>query len=170
MQLREQIAKLDQVAAKLKEEDDEIFSKIVSSIQEKDGDRAKVLASELSVMVKMGVMLTEAKLALEQLTLRLNTVTDMGDVAEAAAPSLNVIKNLTPGLASIVPESQSEMGKISELLSGALTETGQTSTDQPSFETSDDATDSIIEEAAIVQQPKFPNVPESSHEMEAETA
>jgi division protein CdvB (Snf7/Vps24/ESCRT-III family) len=167
-QLRLQIAKLDQVAAKLREEDDEIFSRIVSSIREKDNDRAKVLASELSVMLKMGGMLTEARLTLEQLTLRLSTVTDMGDLADAATPSLEAIRAVGPSLASLVPDSEHEMGEISELLSGALA--GQIGTNQPAFETSNDAAESVVQAATIQQATKFPEVPESSDELEAETA
>lgn len=172
VQLQVQIAKLEQVAAKLKEQDDEVFSKIVSSIQEKDGDRAKVLAGELSLMLKMGGMLTEAKLALEQLTLRLSTVTNMGELTDAATPSLKVIRAVGPNLAKLVPDSEREIGDISDLISGALAEAGQISPDQPKFETSSEEAESIVENATAIQQStvKFPDVPESTHDLEAETA
>ena len=106
--------------AKLKDEDDEVFSKIVSSLQENDGDRAKALANELSLMMKMGGLLTEAKLVLEQLNLRLSTVTDLRDLADATTPSLKAINNIMPDLAAIAPDSKLAVENISELIEGAI--------------------------------------------------
>ena len=73
-----QVVKLDQATAKLKEKDASIFSKIVSSMQRNDSIRASMLANELSEVRKMSNIVTQAKLALEQLNLRLNTIQDSG--------------------------------------------------------------------------------------------
>ena len=174
LQLRIQVAKLDQAAAKLKEQDDALFSKIVSSIQKGDSDRARAFASELSLMVNMGSMLTEAKLALEQLVLRLGTVTDLGDLAEAATPSLSAIRQVGPGLARLVPESEREIGNISDLLSSAFAEAGQISHEQPpaTFETPNESAERVIEEAAKIaaehHRKTHCEMPESSDNLEAE--
>ena len=173
LQLQIQVAKLEQAAAKLKEQDDALFSKIVSSIQKHDSDRARAFASELSLMVNMGSMLTEAKLALEQLVLRLSTVTDLGDLAAAATPSLNAIRQVSPGLSRLVPESEREIGNISDLLSSAFAEAGQIRHEQPpaTFETPNDSAERVIEEAKIVEEHQRKTnceIPESSDNLEAE--
>ena len=91
-----------------------------------------MLANELSEIRKMGLVLTQAKLALEQLVLRLSTVTELGDLAVTLAPALNVIRGVRPGLVSLVPDAEREIGEISGLLSGILLEAGQIGPNQPS--------------------------------------
>ena len=124
-QIQAQVAKLDQASSKLRERDSVIFSRVVSSIQRNDNTRANMLANELSEIRKMGLVLTQTKLALEQLVLRLSTVTELGDLAVTLTPALNVIKGVRPGLVSLVPDAEREIGEISGLLSGILVEAGQ---------------------------------------------
>ena len=83
-----------------------------------------MLANELSEIRKMGLVLTQAKLAMEQLVLRLSTVTELGDLAVTLTPALNVIKGVRPGLVSLVPDAEREIGEVSGLLSGILVEAG----------------------------------------------
>lgn len=173
LQLQIQVAKLEQAAAKLKEQDDALFLKIVCSIQKHDSDRARAFASELSLMVNMGSMLTQAKLALEQLVLRLSTVTDLGDLAEATTPSLSAIRQVSPGLARLVPESEREIGNISDLLSSAFAEAEKISHELPltTSESPNESAEKVIEEAKIVtehQRKTNCEIPESSDNLEAE--
>src|SRR3712207_7169581 len=55
-------------------------SRVVLAMQSHDSSHAKVLSGELSQIRKMNKMVTSAKLALEQIQLRLNTMTELGDV------------------------------------------------------------------------------------------
>jgi division protein CdvB (Snf7/Vps24/ESCRT-III family) len=175
-QIQIQVVKLEQAAAKLKEKDANIFSKVVSSMQKNDSTRASMLANELSEVRKMSNVVTQAKLALEQLNLRLNTVQDLGDIANTLAPAISVIKGVQPGLINLVPDAEREIGEISSLLSGILVDAGQIDGSQLSFETNSEEAEKVIEEAsAIVEERmrnKFPDVPEEveSDHMEAETA
>jgi division protein CdvB (Snf7/Vps24/ESCRT-III family) len=175
-QIQIQVVKLDQATAKLKEKDASIFSKIVSSMQRNDSIRASMLANELSEVRKMSNIVTQAKLALEQLNLRLNTIQDLGDLANTLSPAINVIKGVQPGLINLVPDAEREIGEISTLLSGILVDAGQIDGGQLSFEPNSDEAEKVIEEAsAIVEErmkTKFPDVPEvdESENMEAETA
>src|SRR5208283_4019605 len=91
-QIQVQVAKLDGTCAKLRERDASIFNKIVASIQKHDSQHATVYANELSEIRKMSKMVTQAKLALEQITLRLNTVTELGDIVVTLTPAMAVIR------------------------------------------------------------------------------
>ena len=173
-QIQIQVAKLDQATSKLKEKDASIFSKIVSSMQRNDTTRASMLANELSEVRKMSNVVTQAKLALEQLNLRLNTIQDLGDIASTLTPAISVIKGVQPGLINLVPDAEREIGEISSLLSGILVDAGQIDGGQLSFEPNSDEAEKVIEEAsAIVEErmrTKFPDVPEDeTANMEAET-
>src|SRR5271166_3949615 len=79
-QIQVQVAKLDGTCAKLRDRDASIFNKVVLSIQKHDSQHASVYANELTEVRKMSRMVTQAKLALEQIVLRLNTVTDLGEI------------------------------------------------------------------------------------------
>ena len=72
----------------------------------------KFLSNELSQIRKMNKMITSAKLALEQIQLRLNTITELGDVIVTLSPAMSVIKNLQGGLTSMMPEAGQSFGKI----------------------------------------------------------
>ena len=64
-----QIARLDQTTGKLKERDASIFSRVIVSVQNNENLRANMLANELVEIRKMSGIVTQAKLALEQLVL-----------------------------------------------------------------------------------------------------
>ncbi len=173
-QIQIQVVKLEQATVKLRDKDASIFSKIVASMQRNDTTRASMLANELSEVRKMNNILTNAKLALEQLNLRLNTVQELGDIANTLTPAINAIKGVQPGLLNLVPDAEQEIGEISSLLSGILMDAGQIDTSGISFEPNSGEAEKVIEEAsAIVEERmrnKFPDVPEDEAEhMEAET-
>lgn len=163
-QLQVQIAKLEQVSLKLKEKDAAIFSKVVISIQRNDNTRANMLASELSEIRKMGLVVTQAKLAMEQMVLRLSTVTELGELAVTLAPAVNAIRGVRPGLVNLVPEAEQEIGEISGVLSGILVESGQVSPNQVNFEVSNEDAERVLEEAGVIARnnisSKFPDIPE----------
>src|SRR5713101_2017731 len=73
--LQMQISKLDSITSRIQEKDQLIFRRVVLAMQTHDGQHAKVLSGELSQIRKMNKMVTSAKLALEQIQLRLNTIT-----------------------------------------------------------------------------------------------
>ena len=171
-QIQVQVGRVDQAQTRLKERDGIIFSKEVKAIQKKDTERANMLANELSEIRRMGVVLTQAKLALEQLVLRLNTVTDLGDFTATLAPAMNIIRDVKPGLVNLIPEAEREIGEISTLLSGILIESGQITPSQTSFEVSNVEAERVLEEASLIarnnMKDNFPDVPETE-QLQAET-
>jgi division protein CdvB (Snf7/Vps24/ESCRT-III family) len=177
-QIQIQVVKLEQASVKLKEKDASIFSKIVSSMQRNDTTRAGMLANELLEVRKMNNVVTQSKLALEQLNLRLNTIQELGDIASTLTPAINIIKGVQPGLVNLVPDAEREIGEISSLLSGILVDAGKIDGGQLSFEPNSEEAEKVIEEAsAIVEErmrEKFPEVPEDSSDesqsMEEEAA
>ena len=94
-------------------------------MQSHDSSHAKVLSGELSQIRKMNKMVTSAKLALEQIQLRLNTMTETGDVVVTLSPAMSVIKGLQSGLSGMMLEADQSFGQISELLGNIMTDSGQ---------------------------------------------
>jgi division protein CdvB (Snf7/Vps24/ESCRT-III family) len=161
-----QIAKLESASAKLKERDTGIFGKVVGSLQKHDTQHASVFATELAEIRRMNTMVTSAKLALEQIVLRLNTVQELGDVVVTLTPAMGVIRNVKAGLTSVMPEAEHEIGEISGLLSGILVDAGQVGGYTLNFEAANEDAEKIMMEAAAVAEQRmrdrFPDLPTPS--------
>src|SRR5690349_8336449 len=169
--LQMQVSKLERISAKLHEKDKVIFNRVVQSIQTHDSYYAKVLSNELSQVRKMSKMVDSAKLAFEQIQLRLNTVTELGDVVVTLSPAMSVIKGIQGGLSSMMPQADQSFGQISDLLGNIMTGTGQaissstvakdigvTSLDEEAMKIIEDAT-ATVEEST---RSKFPDLPSSN--------
>src|SRR6187551_178829 len=162
--LHSQIAKLESMAAKMDEKDQIIFKRIITAMQNHDSQYAKILSNELSQIRKMNKMITSAKLALEQIQLRLNTITELGDVVVTLSPAMSVIKNIQGGLNSMIPEADQSLSQISDLMGGILSDSAQIPKHEvDSGRPLSEETTSIIEEATtLVEQSmkeKFPDLP-----------
>ncbi|HEY6756116.1 MAG TPA: Snf7 family protein [Nitrososphaera sp.] len=162
--LHMQIARLDAIASRMQEKDKLIFKRVVLAMQSHDSSHAKVLSGELSQIRKMNKMVTSAKLALEQIQLRLNTMTELGDVVVTLSPAMSVIKGLQSGLSGMMPEADQSFGQISELLGNIMTDSGQIPNSEiANFNTINEDTSQIMEEASAVvemnMKNKFPDLP-----------
>jgi division protein CdvB (Snf7/Vps24/ESCRT-III family) len=149
------------------EKDHLIFKRIVYAMQNHDSQYAKVLSNELSQIRKMNKMVNSAKLAMEQIQLRLNTITELGDVVVTLSPAMSVIKGIQGGLSSMMPEADQSFGQISDLLSSIMNDSSQI----PNTEISGTGMISedsmkILEEASMVveqsMKDKFPDLPSQS--------
>jgi len=161
--LQLQVSRLESITQKLKEKDQAIFKKIVGAIQQHDTQYSAVLSNELAQIRKMGKMVSHAKLALEQIQIRLSTITELGDVVVTLSPAMAVVKNVRAGLAGMMPEVDNEMGEISQLLGGILVDAGQVGGYTINFDSANEEATKILEEAASVAEnrmkDKFPDLP-----------
>lgn len=164
--LQMQISKLDSISSKMDEKDHLIFKRVVHAMQNHDSQYAKILSNELSQIRKMNKMISSAKLALEQIQLRLNTITELGDVVITLSPAMSVIKGIQGGLSSMMPEADQSFGQISDLLGSIMADSGQIPTAEITGSTAlnEDSMKIIEEASAIVEQnmkDKFPDLPTS---------
>ncbi len=158
-----QIAKLEAVSSKLKDRDSKIFNKVVGSITKHDMAHASIYANELAELRKMHKIVTQAKLALEQIVLRLNTVQELGDIVVTLTPAMSVIKSVKSGLTSILPEAEREISEISGLLGSVLVDAGQIGGYTINFEAANEDAEKILNEASAIAEQrmkeKFPDLP-----------
>ena len=160
--LQLQIIKLDEIGIKIKQKHDYIFNKIVSAQKSNNHMHAKVYATELIEIRKMHNMVNGAKLSLEQIQLRLNTVSELGDIVVTLSPCMSVIKGLGASLSGIMPEATSSMQNLSQILGDVLTGSSMdaTSTTVSTYNPSAD-TLAILEEAqAVIEGHARANIPE----------
>jgi division protein CdvB (Snf7/Vps24/ESCRT-III family) len=162
--LQMQIAKLDSISIKTEEKDQLVFKRVNQAVQNHESQYAKVLSGELAQIRKMNKMVNSAKLALEQIQLRLNTITELGDVVVTLSPAMSVIKGIQSGLSSMMPEADHSLSQISDMLGGILTDSAQIPAAElnNSKVMTEDSLKIIEEATAIVEQSmkeKFPDLP-----------
>ncbi len=164
--LQSQISKLDGINEKLQKKHDMIFEKIVNAQRNNKTGYAQAYAGELTQVRKMKNMVGGAKLSMEQVKLRLDTVSELGDVVVTLSPCMAIIKGLSPSLNGIMPEANASMQDLSQILgdvmSGSSVGVGDSMSMAP--ETNAD-TLAILEEAhsVIAGQTKssIPDIPDS---------
>jgi len=162
-QIRLLISQLDSTVNRIKQRDSTIFKNVVSSLAKHDMQHAAVYANELAEVRKMGKMVTQAQLAMEQISLRLGTITDLGEIASTLAPAVSVIKNMKEGLRMALPEADKEIGEISGLLSSVLVDASTTGGFSLNFDAANEDAQKVLEEASIVAEQRmkesFPEIP-----------
>ena len=157
-----QIMKLGNISAKLQKKHDHIFEKIVNAQKSNNHAYAKAYAIELQEIRKMNNMVSNAKLSMEQINIRLNTVSELGDVIVTLSPCMSVIKGLGVSLGGIMPQANSSMQDLSKILGDVLSGStiGQQDTTLLTREGSAD-TVAILEEAqAVIEGQTKENIPD----------
>jgi len=157
-----QIMKLGSITEKLQKKHDHVFEKIVSAQKSNNHAYAKAYAIELQEIRKMNNMVSNAKLSMEQINIRLNTVSELGDVIVTLSPCMSVIKGLGVSLGGIMPQANSSMQDLSKILGDVLSSSsvGQQDTAITTREGSAD-TVAILEEAqAVIEGQTKENIPD----------
>lgn len=162
--LQLQIGKLDNMLSKLKQRDEQLFQRVVAATQQHDTPTSKVLSNELAEIRKVSRILGNARIALEQIELRLTTFHNLGDTVVTIMPTIGLMKSLKSSLIKFMPGADQELSRMTEMLSGLMTETFQGS--DASFgvdETTNSESEKILQEAAAVAEAsineKFPSMP-----------
>lgn len=148
--LQLQISKLDSISRKLKEKDDYIFKKVVEAVKNHNKPYSQAYATELHEIRKMTNMVVGAKLAMEQIQLRLNTISELGDVVVTLSPCMSIIKGLGSGLSGLMPEANSSMQDLSNILGDIMAGASMSGENTFTVDTTNADTNQILEEAHAV--------------------
>ena len=115
-----QITKLEGINEKLQKKHDMIFEKIVNAQRNNKTGYAQAYAGELAQVRKMKNMVSGAKLSMEQIKLRLSTVSELGDVVITLSPCMAIIRGLAPSLKGIMPDANASMQDLSQILGDVM--------------------------------------------------
>jgi division protein CdvB (Snf7/Vps24/ESCRT-III family) len=158
-----QIHRLDQAADRFTKKDQALFNKIVAAYETHDAAHANIYANELAEVRKMEKLVMNAKLALDQVQLRLRTVTEFGDIVATLGPVIGVLRSVSVGLVGVIPEAENELGDIGNMLSGLMFDVGQSTGLSLNFNSVNEDAAKILTEAATVAEQKisanFPDLP-----------
>jgi division protein CdvB (Snf7/Vps24/ESCRT-III family) len=161
VQLTKTVSSLDYKVKTLDEKDAKLFNRIVMAKKSHDITTGKVLANELVELRKNKKILTTLKVSLEQVNLRLSTVSDLGDAMSSLGPIMATMNALKPALGKIMPEVSREFESLFGILNDSISSSfeGSFGSDMVSNE----ETENILKEAAAVAGTrvgdKFPSIP-----------
>lgn len=159
-----QVSRLEELHGLLKSNDEELFRKLVASVKENNAQYSTVLSSDLAKARQVSRVVFLSRVALDKLVAKLSSASDFGDLVIVLSPAMAVVKNLRSSLTPHVPEMESELGIISELLSGILVDAGQVGGYTINFETANEEAVRLIDEASLAVEQKmkeeFPGIPD----------
>ena len=118
--LEYQISRLDQVHNKLKQNHDHLFKKIVEAKKIHNESRARTYAIELQEIKKIKNKIAGAKLSMEQIKLRLGTVSELGDIVVTLSPCMSLIKGLAPSISGLFPQINTTMQDLPNMFEDIL--------------------------------------------------
>lgn len=158
-----QINKLDQANERFTQKDKALFAKLVAAYTNHDQAHANIYATELAEIRKMSRLIMNARLALDQVSLRIKTVSELGDVCAMLGPCIGVLRSVSAGIGGVLPEAEGELGDIGNMLSGMMFEAGTSSGMSLNFENVNEDASKILAEAATVAEQRvsanFPDLP-----------
>lgn len=164
-----QITKLDGIHGKLQKKHDFVFEKIVAAQRSNNQTYAKAYAIELNQIRKMRNMIGGAKLAMEQIQIRLNTVSELGDVVVTLSPAMSIIKGLGASLGGIMPEANAYMEDLSSMLGDVMKGSTVGSHSLSITDNTSSETYAILEEAHnIIEGQAKASIPEVPTELKEE--
>ncbi len=168
-----QIARLDTIQKKLYEKDRALFAKVIQALQERDMQYASILSNELVHVRKVSRMISHVKLALEQIQLRLSTISDLGDIVVTLSPAMSIVKGIRQDVSKIMPEFDGKMQEMYDVFSSIMIDTTQVNTNSVLLANNALSSDAqaILEEATSVVEDsiraRLPDLPQQgSFEME----
>jgi len=167
--LQTQISRLDNMISSLDSRDGKIFGKIVTATQQHNDHDAKAFSKELAEVRKVRRVLGNARMAIEQIELRLTTFHDLGDTVVTVMPTIGLMKNMKSSLAKFMPGADQELNNMAEMLGGLMTETFHSTDASFGGDTvmNSDAEKILQEASAVAEQQsgdKFPSIPDQISE------
>ena len=153
--IQNQLFKLDILINKLSDKDKKLVNRITARIQKHDDKHAIILANELVEIRKMMKVVTQAKCALEAITMRIETVTELGDIVATLAPAVSAVKSVQKGVIGVVPTAQDKFTEISGMLSDILVDAGQSGQTTLDFKIANEDAEKIIADASVQAETKL---------------
>ena len=163
-----QILRLEQTHNKLKQNYDHVFKKIVDAKLTRNESRARSYAVELQEIRKIQNKIAGAKLVMEQMKLRLSTVSELGDIVVTLSPCMSLIKGLAPSISGLFPQINASMQDLPNMLQDLLTDSSLSAEPIiPSYQRNVD-TEAILQDAQNVLEGRIrttmPEPPTASSE------
>jgi hypothetical protein len=147
-----QIVKWNHILQDLKLIDDKLLKKRIVSINENNSQYSTVLSMDIAHSRRIIRTLLLSKIAFEMLKNKLLGISNFEDIVIVLAPAMAVVKNIRVCLIPSLPESDNELGIISELLGCILIDAGQVGASTINFEIANEEAVHLLNEASLAAE------------------
>ncbi|MEM3946756.1 MAG: cell division protein CdvB [Metallosphaera sp.] len=155
IKLKDQQDKLDEAMRKLEERDKDLFDKAVRSQANGEHARATIYAQEISDIRKIMKIVYTARLAIEKVRIKLETIHDLQGISLVLGPIGRTLENLKEQIRGIAPEVAISLDSIISSVNSIAVETGTTVTDRSVVPTIDDEARKILDDARKTAESKI---------------
>jgi division protein CdvB (Snf7/Vps24/ESCRT-III family) len=153
---------LEGAIQRFKNRDAAIFQSVVKAMANRDTARANIYANELGEIRKVEKMLIQESLALESVSMRLRTVSEVGDLVTILGPAASVLNTVRSGMSGILPQASQELESLGSLLGDICTQTSQSSDTPVMIGAANEDALAILQEAEVAAEQRirdqFPEV------------
>lgn len=156
--------KLETTLEKLKGKEKSLFNQIVANVQKHDMPQGKMLSNELAQVKKTTKMVSQFKVALEQVQFRLESTSDIGDVMSAVGPAMGALARVKSGMSDIMPDIRTELGEVNGVFGDIVMNAGKIGDTSFVLNSNEgEETENILAEASAVAEQRmndnFPDIP-----------
>jgi len=159
------VSRLDAHISRMQERDRALFERVIEAQMSKDTARAAMYANEVAEIRKATKQLLVTQIALEQVKLRMETVSEIGDVFVNLMPVVGVVNQLRTSLKGVMPEISLELSELGDGLQEVVMESGDFMGGSSYGVAESPEARKILEEATAVAEQKmkeqFPDLPSS---------
>ncbi len=118
---------LEQLRCRLEERRKLMFDATVRAIEKHDEMRARVLAGEHIELQKIGKVVNASELALIHISVRLETLRDVGDIMFVLTTAFKAVRKIGKSVAEVAPNLEQAASEINESFTNILSELGMVS-------------------------------------------
>lgn len=126
-QIEVQRKELEQLRLRLEERRKLMFDSTVRAIEKHDEMRARVLAGEHIELHKIGQVVNASELALLHISVRLETIRDVGDIMYVLTNAFKAVRRIGKSVSEVAPNLEQAASEINDSFSNILAELGMVS-------------------------------------------
>ncbi|HXX98186.1 MAG TPA: hypothetical protein VEL11_13830, partial [Candidatus Bathyarchaeia archaeon] len=108
-------------------------------------------------------MVSQFKIALEQVQFRLESTSDIGDVMSAVGPAMGALTRVRSGMSDIMPDIRTELGEVNGVFGDIVMNAGKIGDTSFVLNSGGEETENILAEASAVAEQRmndnFPDIP-----------
>src|SRR5205085_10855852 len=116
--------KVNNILETLRGKEKTIFNQVVLNLQKHDAQQVKMMSNELAQIKRTTKMISQVKMSVEQIQLRLESTIDIGDVMTSIGPAVGALTRVRSGMSGVMSEVDTELVEVDRAFSDIIMKVG----------------------------------------------
>jgi division protein CdvB (Snf7/Vps24/ESCRT-III family) len=156
--------RLEGMAIKMQQKDQELLERCVGAQANNDCARARLYANECAEVRKIAHIVISGQLALDQVIFKLDMALEFGELLGDMKPIVGIVAETKGRISNVVPHIASELGEINTMLQDLSDEAGPVLDNAEAVQATSEDAKKVLEESSVIAQERlsqtFPKLPE----------